>query len=90
MSKHLHLKFYHILQKIFNIEKLKQKFLATTERYLSNSLTSQQLVEKIKQLDPSDVRRDLEPFIQSPQTVTSFSEHFGNILFAGAKSLAGK
>jgi len=50
----------------------------------------QQLVEKIKQLDPSDVRRDLEPFIESAQTVTSFSEHFGDILFAGAKSLAGK
>ena len=50
----------------------------------------QQLAKKIKQLDPSDVRRDLEPFIQSAQTVTSFSEHFGDILFTGVQSLAGK
>lgn len=49
-----------------------------------------QLVEKIKKLDPGDVRRDLEPFIPLAQVVTSFSEHFGNILITGAESLSGK
>lgn len=50
----------------------------------------QQLVEKIKQLDPGDVRRDLEPFIQSPQTVASLSEHFDDVLFTGAHALFDK
>lgn len=50
----------------------------------------QQLVEKIKLLDPADVRRDLEPFIESAKTVTSFSEHFDNILFTGVQSLVSK
>lgn len=47
-----------------------------------------QLVEKIKRLNPADVLRDLAPFIQSPQTVVAFSEHFDKILFRGVQSLA--
>ncbi len=47
-----------------------------------------QLIKKITQLDPADVRRDLEPFIQSPLTVTDFSKHFKNVLLTSTQSLA--
>lgn len=50
----------------------------------------QQLIEKIKQLDPGDVRRDLQPFIPLSQTTISFSEHFSNILLMGVQSLAAQ
>lgn len=48
----------------------------------------QELVTKIGRLNPADVRRDLEPFIQSQHEAASFSEHFTNMLFMGVQSLA--
>lgn len=46
-----------------------------------------QLVHKIKLLDPNDVHRDLEPFIESPQTVAAFSTNMQEALLTGVHVL---
>lgn len=45
------------------------------------------LVDKVRRIDPKDVKRDLAPFIESAATLQSFSAHFADLIAADVKNL---
>lgn len=45
------------------------------------------LIDKAGRIDPADVRRDLEPFVESGETAAAFGRNFKQIIESGAQSL---
>lgn len=45
------------------------------------------LIDKVGRIDAADVRRDLEPFVESGETAAAFGRNFKQIIEAGAQSL---
>lgn len=47
------------------------------------------LVDKVGRIDPADVRRDLEPFVESGNTAAAVGRNFKQVIESGARSLIG-
>lgn len=46
------------------------------------------VAEKVGKINPRDIQRDLIPFIESPKTIKTFSEHFVDLIVTGLKRIS--